>query len=171
MDDVPQDLKAMGSSMPLEEFHLWFKGGALWRAGRGEIPSALAANGPGQEGPSITEFVITGSPSSAAELVAQLITDWIEQSQASQVALCLPLGNDDDRYELFLFSLDATGVVAEQAAFSREGQLLSLQTQSLDGTWWPIEEWQNKLARHERLAINRGSVRLTGTDSLDGPGF
>jgi hypothetical protein len=73
--------------------------------------------------------------------------------------------------ELFLLSLDGAGVVAERAVFTREGQMLSLDTYRLEGTWWPIKDWQGKLARHERLAVGRSPARPKAPDPLEGPGF
>jgi hypothetical protein len=136
-----------GSPQPLTDFHAWFRGGAISRASRGEVPAALAANDPRRKEPLVTEYQMTGTPPPVGELVGQLVVNWINESEASQIGLSLPFGHDGDRYHLFLLSIDETGYIAEHAVVGVDGQILHIEEMSPDSPW-PFAEWQGMLARN-----------------------
>jgi hypothetical protein len=158
-----------GSPQPLTDFHAWFRGGAIWRASHGEVPAALAANGPNRKEPLVTEYSMTGTPPPLGELVGQLVPNWIDQSEASQIGFSIPFGRAADCYHLLLLSIDETGYIAEHAAIGVDGHILHFEEMSPDNPW-PFAEWQDRLARNagygppvggdrKRSSLERGAVR------------
>ena len=108
-----------GSPVPLHVFHASFRAGAIRAAGLGHDPTALAANSSKVDQPRLGELVIKGTPRPVSEFLGEVIVDWIEVSEASQIGVSLPHhGGVSDG--LILLTIDETGYIAEHATFSAD---------------------------------------------------
>jgi hypothetical protein len=175
MDDVVE-VDAPGSLAPLTLFHRWcrcFTELAVMHSPR--PPRLIFTDGRDFDEPQHEQWTVTGEVPTTDELLRRLIPAQATRTGASQVGVCVPIG--DPAPIVLVIAVDETGALAEHADVHQLGDSFHVDEwapASLDEL--PITVWQQLLALnagYHRFAkwrcIGCGSVCPGEADERPGP--
>lgn len=132
-----------GSPLSLKLFHAWCRACITSTYLQGRAPALLFADSPTQEVPVIAEWDVEGEMPERADFLSDLIVDWVNTTQASQIGIGIPFAGDV--LGVLLLTVDETGHVAEQAQADEHG-LSGWRPLPRGGL--PFGDWQRLLAKH-----------------------
>jgi hypothetical protein len=133
-----------GSPLSLTLFHAWCRVAVAWALHQGRPPALLFADGPAREQPSIAEWEIELPLPESGSFLTELIERWMDDAEASQIAISIPFHGDGDG--VLLLCVDETGHVAEVAMTDTDGYPDEWQPLARGGL--PFGDWQRRLAKH-----------------------